>query len=111
MTTQESMIAQLLNETVLTAAEAARRSGVTVAAVVRWIRRGKPLAGNARRKLEGYQSGRTWMTSVEALARFHASSPRAQQPAPYISAHRMARRVKAGRAALDRATRRLTATA
>ena len=104
MTDRETLIARLLTESPLTAAEAARRCGVDVAAVKRWIARGKPSADDTRRRLEAYHAGRGWLTSVEALARFLAGSPRLPEPSP-------ATRTSAGfdRARFEEARRRLKA--
>lgn len=100
MTERESMILRLLGETPLTAAEAASRCKVQLLAVLRWIKRGKPAGASAGPgnvvKLEGYQSGRSWVTTVEALARFLAASTRLEpEPAKApTSEYTRARRAK-----------------
>lgn len=66
-------LVHLMRESPLTATEAAKRCGVTTNAVVRWMKRGKPIEG-VRVRLEGWRVGRVWMTTAEALARFIGAS-------------------------------------
>src|SRR5262245_11827376 len=74
--TQRELQRMLAHETPLRGADAARGCGVKAGAITRWIRQGKPMPHGTRRRLEGYQAGRSWMTTIEALARFLASDPR-----------------------------------
>lgn len=76
MNANEMRIRFLLTETALPAQQAAERCGVDLATLVRWITRGKPMGAGGHRKLEAYPAGRSWVTTVEALARFLAASPK-----------------------------------
>lgn len=101
MDTHEHMIARLLGETPISAAKAARQCGITSDALVRWIRKGKLETDGTRRLLEGYPAGRSWMTTVEALARFLRGDPRwaAEEPGPTptVPQHERDRLERAGR--------------
>jgi hypothetical protein len=59
-------------ETPLTVAEAAGRCRVSTITLGRWIVRGKLIAGR-KVHLEAYPSGKSWTTTVQALARFLAA--------------------------------------
>jgi hypothetical protein len=87
------------------AVEAAKKCGVSMGALVRWIRKGKLLSNGQRRRLEGYPAGRSWMTTVEALARFLASDERQQHAPPADPAR--ARRSAAERAEFERVMKSL----
>ena len=86
----QAIIQKLLDESILPAAEAARLAGVSVPALVRWIRSGKPVPGG-RRRLEGFRAGRSWRTSREALARFFAPTTEEVPPASPTGAGRAGR--------------------
>jgi hypothetical protein len=66
-------------ETLLSLADAARRcprgrngARVSPSTVLRWILNGvKPIAGGERIRLGGARLGGRWITSVEAIQRFH----------------------------------------
>jgi transposase len=71
MTDREFMIATLLRETIIPAADAAKRCGVSLGALTDWIRKGRSTAGQVI-FLEGFRGGRSWRTTEEALTRFLA---------------------------------------
>lgn len=71
---------RVLDETVFDTKQAAAYARKTVRTVIRWITDGYPAAGGVVR-LEAIRSGRTWVTSREAVLRFLAAcDPPAHPP-------------------------------
>jgi hypothetical protein len=77
---REEIILALMRETPLTVAEAAGRCRVSTITLGRWIVRGKLIDGR-KVHLEAYPSGKSWTTTVEALARFLAAIDAARRGA------------------------------
>lgn len=73
---------RILDEQTMDTREAATYARKNVRTVVRWIVEGYPVGGGVVR-LEAVRSGRTWLTSREAIARFlTATSPQPEVPKP-----------------------------
>lgn len=62
----------VLDETRLTAAEAAAVCRTSARTVIRWAADGFPLPGGGVVRLDAVRVGRQWVTSREAVARFAA---------------------------------------
>lgn len=75
---------RVLDEQTLDTREAAAFARKTVRTVVRWITDGYPAAGGVVR-LEAVRSGRTWLTSREAITRFLTATNAPAAPPPVTS--------------------------
>jgi Protein of unknown function (DUF1580) len=112
MSMPTSLPANLLTETLLGMAEAARRlppfrlgRPVAPATVWRWCMQGVRLADGTRLRLECIRLGGRWLTSTEALERFVAAqTPERGQPEqlPQTTPAKRARRSERAAAELER---------